>query len=214
MAVTLAPAQEIRVLQRGDAGIRRFAPEVPAPVAQGMEEPRGRILVAGLGPAGLFAAYCLAQQGYQPLVVERGRPVSERTADVQRFWSGGALDPESNVMFGEGGAGTFSDGKLTPRIKEPRAAGVLRDVPPYVICSGNPAAPHGLNLVGLRRHGFSQECLFKLKSAYKALYREGNLVADAGREIEDLYEGCDEHTLRHLKHFHDFVVGSERGVIR
>ena len=126
VAVTLAPAQEIRVLQRGDAGIRRFAPEVPAPVAQGTEEPRGRILVAGLGPAGLFAAYCLAQQGYQPLVVERGRPVSERTADVQRFWSGGALDPESNVMFGEGGAGTFSDGKLTTRIKDPRAASVLR----------------------------------------------------------------------------------------
>ena len=94
------------------------------------------------------------------------------------------------------------------------AAGILRDVPPYVICSGNPAVPHGLNLVGLRRHGFSQECLFKLKSAYKALYREGNLVADAGREIEELYEGCDEETLKHLKHFHDFVVYSERGVIR
>ena len=93
-------------------------------------------------------------------------------------------------------------------------AGILRDVPPYVVCSGNPASPHGLNLVGLRRHGFSQECLFKLKSAYKALYREGNLIADAGREIEALYEGCDEQTLAHLKHFHDFVVGSARGIIR
>ncbi len=93
-------------------------------------------------------------------------------------------------------------------------AGILRDVPPYVVCSGNPAAPHGLNLVGLRRHGFSQETIFKLKSAYKSLYREGNLVSDAAREIEALYAECDAETLEHVKHFHDFVVNSERGVIR
>ena len=126
VSVSLEPSLEARILQRGDAGIRRFAPVAPVPLTPGSEEPRGRILVAGLGPAGLFAAYWLARQGYRPLVVERGRPVAERTADVQRFWAGGPLEPESNVMFGEGGAGTFSDGKLTTRIKDPRAASVLR----------------------------------------------------------------------------------------
>ena len=68
--------------------------------------------------------------------------------------------------------------------------------------------------MGLRRHGFSQETIFKLKSAYKSLYREGNLVSDAAREIEALYAECDAETLEHVKHFHDFVVNSERGVIR
>ena len=126
VSVSLEPSLEARILQRGDAAIRRFAPVAPVPLTPGSEEPRGRILVAGLGPAGLFAAYWLARQGYRPLVVERGRPVAERTADVQRFWAGGPLEPESNVMFGEGGAGTFSDGKLTTRIKDPRAGSVLR----------------------------------------------------------------------------------------
>lgn len=78
-----------------------------------------RTLVAGMGPAGLFAAWRLAQGGARVLLVERGRPVEERLRDVEAFWDGGALDPESNVQFGEGGAGTFSDGKLTTRISGP-----------------------------------------------------------------------------------------------
>ncbi len=77
------------------------------------------IVVAGLGPAGLFAAYALAKFGYRPVVLERGKSAGERERDVRRFWKSGALDPESNVMFGEGGAGAFSDGKLTTRIKDP-----------------------------------------------------------------------------------------------
>ena len=126
VAVTLAPAQEIRVLQRGDAGIRRFAPEVPAPGGAGDGGAARPHTGRRVGPSRAVCGILPGAAGYQPLVVERGRPVSERTADVQRFWSGGALDPESNVMFGEGGAGTFSDGKLTTRIKDPRAASVLR----------------------------------------------------------------------------------------
>lgn len=79
------------------------------------------IVVVGAGPAGLFAALTLAERGYRTILIDRGRPIEERRASVEGFWAGGSLDPESNIMFGEGGAGAFSDGKLTTRIKDPRA---------------------------------------------------------------------------------------------
>ncbi|MEZ4600345.1 MAG: FAD-dependent oxidoreductase [Syntrophotaleaceae bacterium] len=80
---------------------------------------RHRVLVAGMGPAGLFAALYLARAGVEVTLVERGRPVESRVKDVRRFRSGGIFDPVSNIQFGEGGAGTFSDGKLTTRVKHP-----------------------------------------------------------------------------------------------
>ena len=83
-------------------------------------------VVIGAGPAGLLAALQLAEHGYKPLLLERGKPVTERVQDVQRFWSTGAFDPTSNVQFGEGGAGTFSDGKLTTRVNDPQMADILK----------------------------------------------------------------------------------------
>lgn len=77
-----------------------------------------RPIVVGTGPAGLFSAYLLAKHGYQPLVIERGEEVRKRVASVEQFWSNGSLKPESNVQFGEGGAGTFSDGKLNTLVKD------------------------------------------------------------------------------------------------
>lgn len=81
---------------------------------------RPRPVVIGFGPCGLFAALVLAQMGLRPIVLERGRPVRERTKDTWGLWRQGVLDPESNVQFGEGGAGTFSDGKLWSQISDPR----------------------------------------------------------------------------------------------
>ncbi len=81
---------------------------------------RPRPVVVGFGPCGLFAALILAQMGLRPLVLERGKPVRERTQDTWGLWRRGVLDPGSNVQFGEGGAGTFSDGKLWSQISDPR----------------------------------------------------------------------------------------------
>jgi uncharacterized FAD-dependent dehydrogenase len=79
-----------------------------------------RPIVIGMGPAGLFSGLLLAQMGFRPLILERGKEVRERTKDTWGLWRQGVLNPESNVQFGEGGAGTFSDGKLYSQIKDPR----------------------------------------------------------------------------------------------
>lgn len=87
----------------------------PAP---GQNEQKHKTVIVGLGPAGLFCAYYLAMHGYAPVVLERGADVDARQADVERFWATGQLLPDSNVQFGEGGAGTFSDGKLNTLVKD------------------------------------------------------------------------------------------------
>lgn len=110
------PEDESRLAERvkgPDVEAYRVDPFVwPRPGAAPLKH---RPLIIGAGPAGLFAGYLLALEGYQPLVLERGREVKNRVADVRAFDAGGPLDPESNYLFGEGGAGTFSDGKLTSR---------------------------------------------------------------------------------------------------
>jgi uncharacterized FAD-dependent dehydrogenase len=85
-----------------------------------------RVVITGSGPAGIFAALRLADYGLAPLLLERGQGIEERVRAVERFWRDGILDEESNVQFGEGGAGTFSDGKLTTRVRDPHTGYVLR----------------------------------------------------------------------------------------
>jgi|688.fasta_scaffold26898_8 uncharacterized FAD-dependent dehydrogenase len=117
-----------------------FHPPPTAPAAS-IEQP----LVVGFGPCGLFAALVLAQQGYRPIVLERGRDVRRRTQDTWGLWRKRTLTPESNVQFGEGGAGLFSDGKLYSQIKDPRHLGrqVMREfvragAPPEIMYVNKP----------------------------------------------------------------------------
>ncbi|MDR2834474.1 MAG: NAD(P)/FAD-dependent oxidoreductase [Streptococcaceae bacterium] len=93
----------------------------------GKKKMNHRPVVIGFGPAGMFAALLLAQNGYKPIVLERGQAVDERVKAIDEFWTKGVLNPNSNVQFGEGGAGTFSDGKLTSRVRDLRGRKVLEE---------------------------------------------------------------------------------------
>ena len=86
---------------------------------------KGNIVIAGFGPAGMFCALTLCEYGYKPIVLERGAAIEQRIGAVESYWKSGVVDPRSNVQFGEGGAGTFSDGKLTTRINDPLCNRVL-----------------------------------------------------------------------------------------
>ncbi len=86
----------------------------------------GRVVIAGFGPAGMFCGLLLAEMGYRPVILERGADVDTRVRAVEGFWTGGEFNPKTNVQFGEGGAGTFSDGKLTTRINDPLCSYILK----------------------------------------------------------------------------------------
>ena len=121
--VTLRSGEGAVLRRCRSAKITREAPYVyRIPRCTAAERP----VVVGFGPAGMFAALVLAKAGLQPLVLERGDPAPLRREKVERFWSGGPLDPESNVQFGEGGAGAFSDGKLNTGTKNERGRWVLQ----------------------------------------------------------------------------------------
>lgn len=117
--VTVADEEQILRRFRGkEAQVSRSEPESYRFPKPGTKRQRHPTVIVGMGPAGLFCGYYLALHGYRPLLLERGRCVEERQRDVERFWETGLLDPSSNVQFGEGGAGTFSDGKLNTLVKD------------------------------------------------------------------------------------------------
>ncbi len=157
------------VLKRMDA---RILEETEVCPTFGTERLSKRPLVVGMGPAGLFAALLLAQNGYAPILIDRGGCIEERVRDVERFRRTGVLDTESNIQFGAGGAGTFSDGKLVTRIHDPRAGFVLQT---------------------LHRFGAPEEILYQAKPHIGTDLLRG-IIGAILKEIEklggDLYYRC------------------------
>jgi len=122
-----SPALEEAVAARCGSTVRYRPPLEPLKPAHGQERLKGRPVIIGFGPGGMFAGLLLAREGYRPVIIERGEPLSRRVGAVESYWKTGILSPESNVQFGEGGAGTFSDGKLTTRIGDNRCEYVLQE---------------------------------------------------------------------------------------
>ena len=141
------PAQEPALLARhGENPHITATPDMQwQPVGLANGKTAVRPVVVGFGPCGIFAALVLAQMGFRPIVLERGKTVRERTRDTWGLWRKHQLNPESNVQFGEGGAGTFSDGKLYSQIKDPRHLGrkvmqefVKAGAPPEILYEAHP----------------------------------------------------------------------------
>jgi uncharacterized FAD-dependent dehydrogenase len=182
-AEVAVPDEEKRLAARSGRSSHRFVKVdryeeeaffVPPP---GMTPLPHRPVVIGSGPGGLAAAWFLAEQGYRPLVLERGRAVRDRIHDVHAFDAGGAFDPESNYLFGEGGAGTFSDGKLTCRNT---GADVRRILQLFAECKGKPSV-----LYDARPHLGSN----RLPAVVKALRRRVEALGGEVRfscRVEDL----------------------------
>lgn len=124
--ITLQAIDEDNILRRfeKDQNVRPSPDTTYQYVAQAPKNLSERPIVIGMGPCGLFSALILAQMGFNPVVLERGKAVHQRTKDTFRFWRTGQLNTESNVQFGEGGAGTFSDGKLYSQVKDPDFLGL------------------------------------------------------------------------------------------
>ncbi len=143
------------------------APQLPQIAPKLHQNTSGNLppVVVGAGPAGLFAALILAQAGLRPILLERGQAVEQRQKDVEIFWSGGPLLPNSNVQFGEGGAGAFSDGKLNTGTKDPRHRFILEEL---VACG----APESI-LIDAKPHVGTDKLHIALKNMRKKLLSLG-----------------------------------------
>lgn len=188
--VEFAVADEAALLARvaEHPRLEQVVPHVAEPPVRVASE--ARALVVGMGPAGLFAALHLARCGVQVTLIERGRPVEERVPAVERFWRDGILDPENNVQFGEGGAGTFSDGKLTTRLNHPWTAEVLRTLvdcgaPEAILIQAKPhVGTDRLRLVLVRLRRMLLDLGVELRYGEQLVgleYRQGRVVAGITR---------------------------------
>lgn len=142
-AVEVSCDNEANVVKRSNDKDIKLEETYTEELKLGNKKMNHRPVIVGMGPAGMFAGLYMAQKGYKPLIIERGEKVEDRTETVNKFWNTGELNLESNVQFGEGGAGTFSDGKLTTRIKDSRCDFVLEEfvksgAPQEITYSGKP----------------------------------------------------------------------------
>ncbi|WP_246294628.1 NAD(P)/FAD-dependent oxidoreductase [Piscinibacter koreensis] len=185
----MASAADVTLLARlaGDPHVRpapdmryRFVGHVPADFGTGATP---RPLVVGFGPCGIFAALLLAQMGLKPIVLERGKAVRERTKDTWRLWRKGVLTPESNVQFGEGGAGTFSDGKLWSQISDPRH--LMRKVLDEFVKAG---APDEILYVG-KPHIGTFRLVGVVEKMRAEIVRLGGEIRFGQRVVDVLIEG-------------------------
>ena len=206
--IDAAIADEAAVLARLNDPHVKPAPDTEYKFVARAPEKFARPLVIGAGPCGLFAALILAQMGFAPIILERGKPVRERTKDTWALWRNNVLTPESNVQFGEGGAGTFSDGKLYSQVKDPRHLG--RKVMTEFVKAGAPeeilteAHPHigTFRLVpmleSLRRtiEGLGGEYRFRCKVT-DLLIRDGHIH---GVTLEDGEEIAADHVVLAVGH--------------
>ena len=196
-------------------------------VARVDSAPAVRPVVVGFGPCGIFAALLLAQMGFKPIVLERGKKVRERTKDTWGLWRKGVLNPESNVQFGEGGAGTFSDGKLWSQIKDPRFLG--RKVMTEFVKAGAPeeillvSKPHigTFKLVKVVEH--MREQITALGGEIRFQQRVSDVLIEQGQmrglTVQNLQEGSSyelraDHVVLALGHSarDTFAMLHERGV--
>ena len=196
-------------------------------VARVDSAPAVRPVVVGFGPCGIFAALLLAQMGFKPIVLERGKKVRERTKDTWGLWRKGVLNPESNVQFGEGGAGTFSDGKLWSQIKDPRFLG--RKVMTEFVKAGAPeeillvSKPHigTFKLVKVVEH--MREQITALGGEIRFQQRVSDVLIEQGQmrglTVQNLQDGSNyelraDHVVLALGHSarDTFAMLHERGV--
>ena len=184
--VAVSVKDEAGVLRRCRSGkVSRYMPPAPYVLPAPLAAPDIPPVVVGAGPAGLFCTLVLARAGLRPILLERGRPVEQRKADVDHFWRTGILDPASNVQFGEGGAGAFSDGKLNTGTKDVRHRFILEQL---VHC-GAPeeilfdAKPHvgtdylHIALVNLRRELINLGADIRFESQLTDLKIQGGTLA-------------------------------------
>ena len=184
--VDVSAEEETRLLRRDRKGFLQSTPQndyrflKDHAVSPGEERP----LIVGTGPAGLFAGLLLAQMGLKPILFERGKMAGPRARDVTKFWRTGEFDPESNVQFGEGGAGTFSDGKLYTQIKdrEHRCRKVLEELAAH-------GAPEDI-LMNARPHIGTDRLIKVLRNLRETIHSLGGVIHYESKVVDlDISDG-------------------------